>query len=593
MGRLSRRKRQALWALGVALVGSLGGGVLVWSMTDTDEAPYRPGEQVEGVVARLERTLPPDYPRVTFEDVTEAAGIRFRHFAGRRTSQIPEDMGSGAAWGDYDRDGWLDLYVVSTIGPLSMTPEEGRRAGTCNRLFHNNGDGTFTDVTETAGVGFCGWGMGASWGDYDNDGWPDLVVTAFGQNVLYHNNGDGTFTDVTRRAGLAGPQGFWTGASWGDYDNDGDLDLYITGYVRYVPVSNDPSALGFDIENPPGINPSTFEPERNLFYRNNGDGTFTEIAVRAGVADPEGKGLSAAWADLDEDGWLDLYVGNDVSDNTFFRNRGDGTFEDLSYPALVADYRSSMGIAVGDWDGDTDLDLFLTHWVAQENALYTNLLREQGKLLFRDEADMYGLGQISLDYVGWGTSFFDYDNDGRLDLFVTNGSTLQQRDRPHLLVPQKDLLFWNRGSDGFYDVSAVSGSFFDSLYVGRGAAFADYDNDGDVDIFVVNHGGRGVLLRNEGGNRNSWLEVALESRSCNRMALGARVRVVADGRVQVCQIGAQSSYLSQNSPVAHFGLGKVTRVDTVEVIWPCNGRRQVLTDVPARQIVRIVEDVGT
>jgi hypothetical protein len=511
-------------------------------MTDAEEAPYRPGEQVEGVVARLERTLPPDYPRVTFADVTEAAGIHFRHFAGWRTSQIPEDMGSGAAWGDYDRDGWLDLYVVSMIGPLSMTPEEGQQAGTCNRLFRNNGDGTFTDVTEAAGVGFCGWGMGAA---------------------------------------------------WGDYDNDGDLDLYITGYVRYVPVRNDPSALGFDIENPPGINPSTFEPERNLFYRNNGDGTFSEIAVRAGVADPEGKGLSAAWVDLDEDGWLDLYVANDVSDNTFFRNRGDGTFEDLSYPALVADYRSSMGIAVGDWDGDTDLDLFLKHWVAQENALYTNLLREQGKLRFRDEADQFGLGQISLDYVGWGTSFFDYDNDGRLDLFVTNGSTLQQRDRPHLLVPQKDLLFWNRGADGFYDVSAVSGSFFDSLYVGRGAAFADYDNDGDVDIFVVNHGGRGVLLRNEGGNRNSWLEVALESRTCNRMALGARVRVVAAGRVQVCQIGAQSTYLSQNSPVAHFGLGTAVQVDTLEVIWPCNGHRQVLTDVPARQIVRIVEDVDT
>ncbi|WP_210374660.1 CRTAC1 family protein [Rhodothermus bifroesti] len=576
-------------ATGIVLVGTLSGGLVVWRMTETEEAPYRPGERVEGVEARLVRTLPADYPRITFVEVTHLAGIDFRHFSGQRTSQIPEDMGSGAAWGDYDRDGWEDLYVVNTIGPLTMTRDEGRKAGTCNRLFRNNGDGTFTDVTKTARVGFCGWGMGATWGDYDNDGWPDLIVTAFGELVLYHNNGDGTFTEVTQRAGLSGFEGFWTGASWGDYDNDGDLDLYITGYVRYVPMENDPTALGFDIENPPGINPSSFEPERNLLFRNNGDGTFTEVASRAGVANPMGKSLSAAWVDLDQDGWLDLYVANDVSDNAFFRNRGDGTFEDLSYPALVADYRSSMGIAVGDWDGDGDLELFLTHWVAQENAFYTNLIREEGKLLFRDEADRYGLGQISLDYVGWGTFFFDYNNDGRPDLFVTNGSTLQQRDRPQLLVPQKDLLFWNRGADGFYDVSAVSGSYFDSLFVGRGAAFADYDRDGDLDLFVVNHGTRGVLLRNEGGSQQSWLQVALESRSCNRMALGAWVRVVVGNSAQVQQIGAQSSYLSQNSYVAHFGLGEAAVVDTVEVIWPCNGKRQRLEHVPARQRILIVE----
>ncbi len=586
---LSRRQRKLLMATGIVLVGTLSGGLVVWRMTETEEAPYRPGERIEGVEARLVRTLPADYPRITFVEVTHLAGIDFWHFSGQRTNQIPEDMGSGAAWGDYDRDGWEDLYIVNTIGPLTMTRDEGRRAGTCNRLFRNNGDGTFTDVTKTARVGFCGWGMGATWGDYNNDGWPDLIVTAFGELVLYHNNGDGTFTEVTQRAGLSEFEGFWTGASWGDYDNDGDLDLYITGYVRYVPMENDPTALGFDIENPPGINPSSFEPERNLLFRNNGDGTFTEVASRAGVANPMGKSLSAAWVDLDQDSWLDLYVANDVSDNAFFRNRGDGTFEDLSYPALVADYRSSMGIAVGDWDGDGDLELFLTHWVAQENAFYTNLIREEGKLLFRDEADRYGLGQISLDYVGWGTFFFDYNNDGRPDLFVTNGSTLQQRDRPQLLVPQKDLLFWNRGADGFYDVSAVSGSYFDSLFVGRGAAFADYDRDGDLDLFVVNHGTRGVLLRNEGGSQQSWLQVALESRSCNRMALGAWVRVVVGNSAQVQQIGAQSSYLSQNSYVAHFGLGEAAVVDTVEVIWPCNEKRQRLEHVPARQRILIVE----
>ncbi|MFQ5932966.1 MAG: CRTAC1 family protein, partial [Nitrospiraceae bacterium] len=324
---------------------------------------------------------------------------------------------------------------------------------------------------------------------------------------------------------------------------------------------------------------------------------FSEVAEVAGVLNEQGKSLEAAWSDLDEDGWPDLYVANDVSDNVLFHNLGNGRFIDVSHAARVADYRGAMGLALGDWDGDEDMDIVITHWIAQENALYSNLRSQLAfratpgppPLRFMDEADRYGLGQIALDYIGWGTSFIDYDNDGRLDLFVVNGSTFQQRDNPRLLVPMIDQLFWNRGADeGFYDVSAVSGEYFKREYVGRGAAFADYDNDGDVDVFVVNNGGPGVLLRNNGGNRNRWLKVRLEGRQSNRYAIGARLRLVIEKTVQVREVGTQSSYLSQNSLVEHFGLGSHAEADTLEVIWP-SGVRDVLSRVAAGQTVRIVE----
>ncbi|MBI2536901.1 MAG: CRTAC1 family protein, partial [Gemmatimonadetes bacterium] len=439
-------------------------------------------------------------------------------------------------------------------------------------------------------------GMCAEWGDYDNDGWPDLFVTSYGENVLYHNERDGTFSDRTKSSGLGGIPGFWAGVAWGDFDRDGFLDLYVTGYVRYSHPADLMGSTLYDAENPASINPNSFEPERNLLYRNNGDGTFSEVAARAGVLGEKGKSLEAAWADLDEDGWPDLYVANDVSDNMLFRNLGNGTFEDISHSARVADYRSAMGLALGDWDGDQDTDIFITHWIAQENALYNNqrerFLAGGGPLVFMGEADRYGVGQIALDYVGWGTFFFDYDNDGKLDLFVANGHTFQQRNAPHLLAPQNSQLFWNRGAEeGFYDVSAVSGEYFRKAYVGRGAAFGDYDNDGDLDVFVVNHGGPGILLRNEGGNRNRWLQVRLEGRQSNRMALGTKLRLVVGKAVQIREVGAQSSYLSQNTLIEHFGMGSHTEADTLAVAWP-SGVRQVFTRVPANQVLHVVEGEG-
>ena len=597
---LSRRQRYVVLTAGLAVAFLISTAVVLWAVAPAKEV-YRPGEAVEGLTDALARDLPADHPRVSFTDVTSAAGIAFRHFSGRRTSQLPEDMGSGAAWGDYDGDGWLDLFVVNQAGPITMTPAEVAASPARSALYRNRGDGTFAEVAEAAGVAFRGWGMGAAWGDADGDGRLDLFVTAYGENVFYHNRGDGTFAERTAEAGLGGQNGFWTGASWADYDRDGDLDLYVVGYVRYDVQAGAAASRQYDAEVPASLNPSSFAPERNLLYRNRGDGTFTEVAAAAGVDNPAGRGFAAAWADLDADGWPDLYVANDVSDNALYRNLGDGTFEDVSHPAMVADHRGAMGLAVGDWDGDTDFDLFVTHWIAQENALYRSLVADGARLgvaqlntfQFMDEADRYGLGQVALDFVGWGTAFFDYDNDGRLDLFVANGSTFQQPEAPYLLVPMQAQLFWNRGdAEGFFDVSPVAGDYFARALVGRGAAFADYDNDGDVDVSVVHNGGPGVLLRNDAGAGGSgsghWLEVALEGRRSNRQGIGARLRVVAGGRVQVRQVGAQPSYCSQNSMVEHVGLGAAARVDTLEIAWP-SGLRQVFTGLAADRIVRVVE----
>ena len=597
MMRITRRRRLLLITAASSVV-FLGTAVVAAFRWARPAPTYRPGEAVEGVTSELARGLPSDYPRVVFTDVSRRAGIAFRQFAGRRSSQLPEDMGSGAAWGDYDGDGWFDLAVANEVGPLTLSDEERRRSPARLTLYHNGGDGTFTDVTERSGIDFRGWAMAVAWGDYDNDGRIDLIVTSYGRNHLYHNDGSGTFSDRSNASRIGAPTGFWTGASWGDYDRDGFLDLYVTGYVRYTRPDETTSPRQYDVENPASINPASFPPERNLLYHNERNGTFTEVARSAGVLDTAGRGLAAAWVDFDEDGWLDLYVANDVSDNVLYRNLGTGRFVDISHAARVADYRSAMGIAVGDWDGDSDQDMFLTHWLAQENALYSNQLaqarnRASGAsgdpLTFKDEADRFGLGQVSLDFVGWATSFIDYDNDGKLDLFVVNGSTLQNREDPAQLVPMQNQLFWNRGrGEGFFDVSAVSGPPFRKKLVGRGAAFADYDNDGDVDAFLVNHDGPGMLLRNDGGNRNRWLQVEVRGTQSNRQGIGTTIRLVVGRTVHTRQVGAQSSYLSQNSLVETFGLGAATQADTLEVSWP-SGVRDVRAGVASNQRIVVVE----
>ncbi len=560
---------------------------------------YVPGERMEGLTEELARSIPSEYVPVHFAEVSGQVGIEFEHFHGKRSMQLPEDMGSGAAWGDYDRDGDLDLYAVNEAGPLTMTPQELAASPAHSALFRNEG-GRFSEVSQLAGVDFRGCGQAVAWGDYDGDGYLDLCATSYGENLLYRNQENGRFSDVSRRAGISGMRGFWAGASWGDYDRDGDLDLYICGYVQYRsdPVLAQQQTRQYNALIPASLNPSSFAPERNLLYRNEGDGAFSEVAKTAGVDDPAGRSLSASWTDLDADGWLDLYVANDVSDNALFRNTGDNKFADISHSAWVADYRGAMGLAVGDWNSDGDQDIFITHWIAQENALYDNLsadnaaAQQQGaSLRFMDTADRLGLGQIALDYVGWGAAFLDFDRDGRLDLFVVNGSTFQREDDPALLVPMKNLLFWNGGpQEGFFEVGAASGAIFSQEQVGRGLAVADYDEDGDPDAFVVVNGGKALLLRNEGTQERHWLKVRLRGRPGNQEGFGAQVRLQAGSLVQHRQVGSSSSYESQHAVGEElFGLGSAALVDTLEVRWH-SGLSQTLTRLAVDQIIEVRED---
>jgi enediyne biosynthesis protein E4 len=564
----SRRNRRVRIALALAALFVLV--VVAVLLGRGGDSTYRPGGEVDGLTSDLDRELGQETPGRRFVDVTEQAGISFQHLPGGRSSQLPEDMGSGVAWGDYDADGDPDLFLANLAGPLPTAeqpapPSAGRAA-----LYRNNGDGTFTERGAEAGVDHAGMGMGAAWADYDGDGALDLVVTAYGGISLYRNRGDGTFEQRAKAAGMGDHLGFWAGPSWADYDRDGHVDLHVAGYVRYDPALV-AGGSSYDTELPVSLNPSTFPAERNLLFRNLGDGTFEETAAVAGVLGDLGRSLEGLWADVDDDGWLDLYVANDVSDNALYLNRGDGTFEDVGHAAHVADYRGAMGIAAGDWDGDSDLDLFVTHWVAQENALYQSRRTEDPEgahLRFQDEADRFGLGQVALDYIGWATSFFDFDNDGLLDLYVVNGSTLQRRDDRSLLVPMRDLLFWNRGTaEGFFDLGAAAGPWFEGEAVGRGGALADYDRDGDLDLVVLNHGGSAVLLRND-GEGGHWLELQLTASGGNTAALGATVLVTAGGRTHRRAVGGQSSYLSQNEAVLHVGLGEAEYVELLEVRWP-------------------------
>ncbi|MDH3214807.1 MAG: CRTAC1 family protein [Candidatus Krumholzibacteria bacterium] len=596
-----RQRRIALTVLISGTVALIVGAVVIFKPSPK---PYVPGEPIEGLTDELSRSLPSDYPPVTYTDVSLPAGIDFRHFSGQRTTQLPEDMGSGAAWGDYDRDGWLDLYVVNEVGPLTMSAQQIASSPAHNVLYRNRGDGTFEDVTAQAGVGYRGCGQAAAWGDYDNDGFLDLIVTNYGVNVLYHNRGDGTFADTSEEAGIGGVEGYWAGASWGDYNRDGTLDLYVCGYVQYSYEAEAARAKSrqYDAPVPAALNPSTYEPHRNLLFCNKGDGTFRDVTHSAGVENLAGRSLSATWCDFDDDGWPDLYVANDVSDNVLFHNRGDGTFEDISHNAWVADYRGAMGLAVGDWDGDQDMDLFVTHWIAQENALYNNMLSDFADVRagggaavnFTDVADQFGLGQIALDYIGWGTAFVDFNNDGRLDLFVVNGSTFQQNQDPRFLAPMRMLLFWNRGpQDGFFEVGTVSGEVFSKRYVGRGLAVGDYDNDGDNDAFVVVNGGSAMLLKNEGGNANYWLKVRTIGRASNRFGVGAKLRLAAGDVRAMREVGSGSSYYSQNAVGEElFGLGKAERVDSLVITWP-SGAIQILSDIAVNQVLVVTEDEQT
>ena len=531
--------------------------------------------------------------RIHFADATEKAGIRFEHFHGVRSIQLPEDMGSGAAWGDYDNDGCPDLYVVDVAGPLTNTPEQMAHSTGGNRLYHNNCNGTFTDVTTKAGVGFKGTGMGAAWADFDNDGHEDLVVTSYDRIILYHNNGDGTFRDVTEKAGLGKYKGFWAGAAWGDYDRDGYVDLYICGYVKYSyrPEDAKKKALQYTSLVPYTLDPQAYPPERNLLLHNHGDGTFTEVAQAAGVDDPAGRSMSAAWYDFDGDGWPDLYVADDVWGSKLYINLRNGKFKDITRESGITDYRGAMGIAIGDWEGKGDADIFVTHWIYQGDALFSNLrtTMKNSTMFFTDTADTVGLSATTRNSIGFGTSFYDFDNDGKLDLFVVNGSTFQNDKDPTRLVAMKNLLFRQMGpQDGFQEIGSTSGDPFLQSQVGRGAAFADYDNDGYMDVFIVNQEGRPELLHNEGISKLNWLEVTVKCTKSNRTGFGTKVDIETAGQKQHQEIGGQTSYMSQNFQRAHFGLSHEKEVGRLTVTFP-SGVVHTIEHVRANQIVTVVE----
>lgn len=591
---MTKRKRLIWKTLLFCSVPLLIAAIVLLTTQQSEDAPYIAGHEKEGITRNLDRSLEEGLSGIRFTEVTQEAGLDFDHFPFERTSQLPEDMGSGAAWGDYDGDGLPDLFLVNFAAPLFFSDEEMASSGATDRLYRNLGDGTFQDVTASAGVGKAHRGMGASWGDYDTDGDLDLIVTSWGNNTLWRNAGDGTFTDATAQSGIAG-QGFWAGASWSDFDVDGDLDLYICGYVQYVPEKpGSPATQRGEAQYPFTLNPSSYPPHVNQFYVNRGDGTFREGAAEAGILGDLGRSLSCAWTDFDGDGRPDLYITNDVSDNVMYRNKGDGTFQDISYQALVADYRGSMGIAVGDWDGDLDLDFFVTHWLAQENALYSNLsseIDESGdaqELFFGDDADGVGLGQIALDLIGWGTAFRDMDNDGWLDLFVANGSTFQRRDNPKLLVPMDPHVFWNRGAkQGFFEVGAEAGIRTDPPGGGRGVAMADYDMDGDQDVVVLRHSGKARLLRND-SRAGNWVTLRLQAHSGHPSGLGAYLVLYAGERAFAMEAGAGPSYLSQNHTDIPVGLGSAEHIDSVLVRWP-GGVRETHRNLSINTLWRLEE----
>ncbi|MBI5431631.1 MAG: VCBS repeat-containing protein [Planctomycetes bacterium] len=588
MVRLARRRPWS-WVLVAALTV---GGAATWLALRGREAKYVGGEGEEGLVDTLGRALPADRPAVRFVDATADAGLTFRHFPSTRTNRLPEDMGSGVALGDVDGDGWTDVFLVNTARafdePASLSAPERRCA-----LFHNQGDGRFVDVSRASGADLELSGLGAAFLDADSDGDLDLLVTSYGALVYLENDGAGSFRDRTDDVGLSGLAGFWTGLAVGDYDRDGRVDVYVCGYVQYSDDIGATSGLArqFGLSVPARLNPSTFAPERNLLLHNLG-GRFEECAERASVADREGRSLGAVFADLSGDGWLDLYVANDVSASVLFVNRRDGTFEDRSNDAMVSEYRGAMGLAVGDFDGDLDPDFTITHWLGQENALFVNHSRPPtdaqpfGQPMFLDSADRFGLGAATLRDVGWATRFFDFDNDGHRDLFVVNGSTLPLADAPTRLAPQKSGLFWNGGGErGFFSLGTAAGEFFGEEHVGRGGATFDYDLDGDEDLLITVHGDRPRLLRNDGGDARGSVLLRLRQPAGNRFALGSVVRVEAGGRTSRDWTDTQGSYLSQHAvgEVA-FGLGAATSAERIAVTWP-DGVEEELRDVPAGSLV--------
>ncbi len=518
-------------------------------------------------------------PLPRFEDVTVKSGIHFQHSFGEKAlSSIQEGTGSGCAWLDYNNDGLMDLYVVSgryVEGLTNHSAPDGM--GATNHLYRNNGDGTFTDVTTQAGVPGSGFGVGITAGDFDNDGNEDLYITQYNSAILYHNNGNGTFTDVTAKAGVSNPD-FGTGAAFLDYDRDGRLDLFVGNYLKFDPASHQ----YYSAQQYPG--PLQYAPETNRLFHNNGDGTFTDASAASGISAQPGRAMGVTVGDYDSDGWPDIYVANDTMASFLYHNNRNGTFTDVAAETGAAygqngEASTAMGPVFGDYENNGRQGLFVS------DAHFHRLLRNGGKPgeRFEDVTNESGVGSVSGQFVGWGDGLFDFDNDGWKDVFIVNGGLVW-------LIPQQSSLLRNNGDGTFTDVSPQAGSFFQTQIVSRGACFADYDNDGYVDAFIVTLGGKGILLHNTPppGKRNHWLTIKLVGARSNRDGFGASLEATAGDLHQWAQSTSASGYLSQNDPRPHFGFGQHAVVDTLTIHWP-SGMVQTLHDIKADQVLKITE----
>jgi enediyne biosynthesis protein E4 len=529
--------------------------------------------------------IPPSVSGITWVHENAMSPSRF----------LPEALGPGCAFLDYDNDGWMDIFLVNS-GPSDFwTPTKPVH----NALYKNNRDGTFSDVTEKAGVGGAYFGMGVAVGDYDNDGWPDIFVTSYGKCILYKNNHDGTFTDLAERAGVVTP-GWTTSAVWFDYDNDGKLDLFVCSFVDYSGVRK--LACG---NNQIGKNyycvPRLFNPSASFLYHNNGDGTFTEASKGTAIAKALGKGLGVVATDINNDGWMDLFVANDTVQNFLFVNRGPGpnghwNWDEIALQAGVGFSesgrpRSGMGLDAADLNGDGWQDLFVANVDHEMYSVYINNKDES----FHDAAQLHGVARDTRLMSGWGMKYFDYDNDGLIDLLLANGHPDDMIDLYSMQVKYKEpMLLFHQGEDHkLHDVSEGAGPVFQKDFAARGLAVGDYDNDGAIDVIVGINGGAPVLLKNNAAKGNNWLGLKLESVTSNRDAIGARIRWKANGRWIERLKNNGGSYLSSHDPREVLGIGTASQIDELEIHWPVPSKQiEKLTGVAPNRYIRIVEGKG-